>query len=75
MSHRNDVMTAVRIAITCFILILLTVVTLGWRWTNSHQPPPLKMASHVVLSLAALAGIFAIAKIWRTDPPAGSGRS
>lgn len=75
MSHRSVVMTAVRIAITSFILILLTVVALGWRWTDGHQPPPLRMASHVVLSLAALAGIFAIAKIWRDDPPGGSARS
>lgn len=74
MSHRNDVMTAVRIAITSFIVLLLTVVTLGWRWSSTHQAPPLKLASHVVLGLAALAGIFAIAKIWRDDPPSRSGR-
>jgi hypothetical protein len=60
-------MTAVRVGITCFVLILLSVVTLGWIWTGSHQPPPLRTASHVVLGLAGAAGIFAIARIWRRD--------
>jgi hypothetical protein len=54
-------------AITCFVLALLGIVVLGWIWTNTHQPPPLRMASHVVLSLAALAGVFALAKIWRDE--------
>ena len=54
-----------RIAITCFVLALLGVVRLGWIWTATHQPPPLRTASHVVLSLAALAGLLALAKIWR----------
>jgi len=40
-------------------------VTLGWIWTTAHQPPPLRTASHLVLGVAALAGIFALAKIWR----------
>jgi hypothetical protein len=62
-------MNAVRIGISVFVLVLLTVVTLGWIWTNSHQPPPLRTASHVVLGLAALAGIFALVRIWRPDPP------
>jgi tellurite resistance protein TehA-like permease len=61
-------MNAVRIGITVFILILLAIVTLGWIWTNGHQPPPLRTASHVVLALAGLAGIFALTKIWGHDP-------
>ena len=61
-------MNAVRIGITVFILILLTIVTLGWMWTNGHQPPPLRIASHIVLGLAGLAGIFALTKIWGNDP-------
>ena len=58
-------MNAVRIAITVFVLILLTVVTLGWIWTARHQPPALRTASHVVLGVSALSGIFALVKIWR----------
>lgn len=58
-------MNGVRIAITVFVLALLAIVTLGWVWTGSHQPPPLRTASHVVLAVAALAGTFALARIWR----------
>jgi hypothetical protein len=60
-------MTLVRLGITCFVLILLSVVALGWIWTGSHQPPPLRTASHLVLGIAAAAGIFALARIWRHD--------
>jgi len=52
-------------AITGFVALLLITVTLGWNWTTSHQPPPLRRASHVVLAIAALAGVFAVTKIWR----------
>ena len=45
-------MNTVRIGITVFILALLTIVTLGWMWTSSHQPPPLRTASHIVLAIA-----------------------
>jgi membrane protein YdbS with pleckstrin-like domain len=57
----------VRVAITAFVVVLLVIVVLGWIWTGQHQPPALKTASHIVLALAALAGVFAIVKIWRTD--------
>jgi hypothetical protein len=73
---KEPVMNGVRIAITAFILILLAIVALGWVWTGSHQPPPQKIASHVVLAIAALAGILALVRIWRNAPPgAGSGGS
>jgi membrane protein YdbS with pleckstrin-like domain len=62
-------MTAARIGITLFVLLLLTVVILGWIWTSSHQPPALRTASHIVLGLAAVAGVFALVRIWRPDPP------
>lgn len=61
-------MNIVRILITMFILLLLTVVALGWMWTTTHQPPGQSSASHIVLSVAALAGVFAITRIWRADP-------
>jgi membrane protein YdbS with pleckstrin-like domain len=59
------VQLGVRLAITAFVLALLTVVTLGWRWTGSHQPPASRAASHAVLAVAAVSGIFALAKVWR----------
>ena len=55
----------VRIAITLFVLVLLVVVILGWRWTASHQPPPQRTASHVVLAISAVGGVFALWKVWR----------
>jgi membrane protein YdbS with pleckstrin-like domain len=66
-SRRTRIMRLVRAAITAFVLLLLAVVSLGWIWTGSHQPPPLRTASHVVLSIAAFAGIFALARIWRPE--------
>lgn len=62
-------MNVVRILITLFILLLLTIVGLGWVWTTTHQPPGQIVASHVVLTVAALAGVFAITRIWRPDRP------
>ena len=66
-SRRTRLMRLVRLAITVFVVLLLAVVTMGWIWTGSHQPPPLRTASHVVLSIAAFAGVFALARIWRPD--------
>ena len=62
----NGIQNAVRVGITVFVLLLLTVVTLGWIWTSGHQQPPLRTASHVVLTVAAVSGIFALTKIWRS---------
>lgn len=64
-------MNRLRIAITAFMIILLVIVGLGWRWTSSHQPPALALASHVVLGLAAAGGILALVKIWQGNPQAG----
>jgi hypothetical protein len=32
-------MNGVRIAISIFLLALLTLVVLGWSWTGRNQPP------------------------------------
>ena len=63
----GSIQNAVRIGITVFVLLLLAVVTLGWIWTTGHQQPPLRTASHMVLTIAALSGIFALTKIWRSE--------
>ena len=63
----SRIQNAVRIGITVFILVLLTVVTLGWIWTSGHQQPPLRTASQMVLAIAALSGIFALTRIWRSE--------
>lgn len=62
-------MNGVRIAITVFVLALLTTVILGWVWTGSHQPPAMRTASHLVLAISGLAGVLALATIWRREPP------
>jgi membrane protein YdbS with pleckstrin-like domain len=67
MAKKERVRSGVRMAITAFVLILLIIVSLGWVWTGSHQPPPLRTASHVVLAIAALAGVFAVVRIWRGE--------
>ena len=55
----------VRLAITSFMLVLLVIVTMGLVWTANHQPPAARMASHIVLGVAGLSGIFALVRIWR----------
>jgi hypothetical protein len=65
----SGVRLGVRISITLFIILLIAIVTLGISWTSTHQPPPLRTASQIVLGAAGLAGILAIARIWRADPP------
>jgi tellurite resistance protein TehA-like permease len=60
-------MRLVRVTTTTFVLAILFIVVMGWTWTASHQPPALRTASHIVLFMAAAAGVFALAKIWRLD--------
>jgi uncharacterized membrane protein len=61
-------MIGIRIAISTFMLILITLAGLGWRWTSAHQPPAQARASHVVLGLIAVAGVIALVTVWRPDP-------
>ena len=65
----SGVRLGIRVAITFFVLILITLVTLGISWTSTHQAPPLRTASQIVLAVAGLAGVLAIVRIWRDDPP------
>jgi hypothetical protein len=58
-------LNGVRVGFTLFVVILLVVVILGWRWTATHQPPSQRTASHVVLAISAFGAVFALAKIWR----------
>jgi membrane protein YdbS with pleckstrin-like domain len=70
-SRRTRVRRLVQAAITFFVVVLLTVVTLGLIWTGTHQPPAMRTASQVVLGISAFAGIFALARIWRPEAPRG----
>lgn len=50
---------------SAFIVILLVVAGIGWRWVSGHQPPAAALASHAVLGLAAGAGIVGLVVLWR----------
>lgn len=58
-------MNAIRIAISLFVLILITVSAVGWIWTGAHQTASQAAASHVVLGLAMLAGLIGLIALWR----------
>ena len=58
-------MTAIRLAASIFILILIGLSVLGWIWTGTHQPPAEAIAARIVLALAALAGVLGLVALWR----------
>jgi hypothetical protein len=60
-------MNAVRIAISVFVLALISLAAMGWVWTSRHQPAAQATASHVVLGIATLSGVVALVVIWRRD--------
>jgi hypothetical protein len=72
-STSNRARTFVRVLITLFVLVLLTIVALGLVWTTTHQAPPLRAASWVVLGIAACAGVLALATIWRSGARRSTG--
>ena len=53
--------TVFRIAISCFIVLLIVVAGSGWRWTGRHQPAAQAAASRTVLGLCILAGLVGLA--------------
>ncbi len=61
-------MNYVRVAISLFVVILITISVTGWIWTGSHQAPAQSVASRLVLSLGILAGGVGLAAIWRARP-------
>jgi hypothetical protein len=65
---KEGAMAGVRIAISVFLVILISLVIRGWIWTAAHQPAGQAAASHVVLGIAGLAGVVALVLIWRWDP-------
>lgn len=61
-------MNLVRMAISLFVLLLITASVAGWIWTGIHQPASQSVASRVVLTLGILAGVIGLAAIWRSTP-------
>jgi hypothetical protein len=62
-------MNVIRIAISLFILVLITVCVAGWIWTGTHQPASQALAGRTVLTLAMMAGLGGLAVLWRATPP------
>ena len=58
-------MTAIRLVISLFILVLIGLSAMGWVWTGAHQPPDQALAARTVLVLAALSGIGGLIALWR----------
>jgi len=57
--------TAIRIAISLFIVVLITLSVMGWVWTGAHQPAGQMEAGRAVLAICMLAGIVGLVAIWR----------
>ena len=61
----GEAATAIRAAISLFILILIALCLAGFYWTSGHQPAPKATASHVVLGIAIVSGLGGLIAVWR----------
>ncbi len=57
--------TAIRVAISLFLIVLVCLCVTGLIWTSGHQPPPKALASQIVLGIAILSGVVGLAAVWR----------
>jgi hypothetical protein len=57
--------TAIRAAISFFLIVLVCLCVTGLSWTSAHQPPPKALASQIVLGIAILSGLVGLAAVWR----------
>jgi hypothetical protein len=57
--------TAIRLAMTAFTAVVLSLTAIGIKWTHEHQPPAGALASATVLSLSSAFSIVALVVIWR----------
>jgi hypothetical protein len=57
--------TAIRLAMTAFTAIVLSLSVVGIRWTAGHQPPASALASGLVLTVSSLFAVVALVVIWR----------
>ena len=61
MTARN----AIRLLITVFTAVVLSLTFVGIRWTSQHQAPAAATASITVLSISSIFSIVAMVIIWR----------
>jgi MYXO-CTERM domain-containing protein len=64
-----NALNIVRTVISLFILLLIGVSVAGWVWTGRHQTASQASASHVVLTLGALAAVVGLLTLWRPRRP------
>ena len=57
-------LTVVRVVITGFILVLITIASTGWLWVGSHQTAAQALASRIVLTLCVVAGLVGVKAVW-----------
>jgi membrane protein YdbS with pleckstrin-like domain len=66
---KMDARNILRLAISVFLLVLITIATTGWIWTGRHQPGSQALASRVVLTICIVAGVVGLHALWRTRAP------
>ena len=60
-------MNAVRGAMTVFLLVIVGLIILGWRW-SADLPSPKIEGARVALGITAVAACGGIVLIWRAKP-------
>jgi hypothetical protein len=60
-------MNAVRGAMTVFLLIIVWLAYMGWRWSADLASPKFEGA-RVVLFVTAIAACAGVAMIWKYNP-------
>lgn len=60
-------MNAVRSAMTLFLLVIVWLAIMGWRWSASLPSPKIEGA-RVVLGITAVAACSGVVMIWKYKP-------
>jgi hypothetical protein len=60
-------MNAIRGVMTVFMLVILVLALLGWRW-SAGLPSPRQLGARVALGLVVVASCGGLGLIWRAKP-------
>jgi len=63
-------MNAIRSILSLFLVVVLILSVLGWRWSGGDSTPPgfNRAGARVVLVVAAVAAVGGIGVLWRVNP-------